>query len=713
MSELKRKSPLSTGLSLLAVIVVGILLNILGTKLNALLGLPLYIDDIGTILSAVAGGYIPCITVGFFSNIISGFSDPYTTYYCVISVFIAVAAVGFADKMRRFKIPYILLSILTFAVIGGIAGGALTWLINGLNFGEGYTVDLAASINNVVPMGYFLSNILSNFLIDLVDKASVTIIALIIFRLLPNKLLDYIKNCSWYYISVFDRSADANRKRLSLRMKVTLVVALSITLVAGSAIGISIIQYHNSTIDEYTEQGHFAAKEIADKLSKSNIRGFIEEGRAADGYDDMEEMMYVISNSSPEIKYIYVYQIKEDGTHVVFDLDTEAVEANEPGSVIAYDSTIKKYKDDFITGEAEIQRDITNDEFGWLLSVYEPVHDTDGKTLCYVGVDMSMNRLRQTEFAFLTKIISLFIGFLILIRTYAVWLAERHIVIPVKRIAAVSRKSSYDTPEAREKTLKMIRELGINTGDEIEILYQEYYKSASHTVKYIEEFQRKSEQLTKLQNGLIIVLADMVESRDKCTGDHVFKTAAYTEIILRQMQKEGIYADELNEDYITEVVNSAPLHDVGKITVSDVILNKPGRLTDEEFKIMQGHTTAGAEIIDKAIAVVDEDSEYLNEAKNLAHYHHEKWNGKGYPTGLSGEDIPLSARVMAVADVFDALISRRSYKEPFSIEKALDIIREDAGSHFDPNVVKAFLDAEDEVRRVAKLNMEPESSDLC
>lgn len=707
MSESKRRTKLSTGFSLLCVIAAGILLNILGTKLNALLGLPLYIDDIGTILSAVLGGYIPCITVGFFTNIIVGFSDPYTSYYCVISVFIAVAAVTFAEKMRRLKIPYILLAVVIFALIGGVAGGALTWLINGLSFGEGFSVDLAASINSAVPMGYFPSNLLASFLVDLVDKAAVTVIALMIYKLLPLRLVEYIKGCGWYYITVMEKPNADNRKRLSLRMKMTLVVAISITLVAGGAIGISIVQYHNSTVDEYTKQGHDAAKVISERLSGNMINAYIEKGRAADGYEDAEELMSVIRSASPEIKYIYVYRVLEDGTHVVFDLDSEEVEADEPGEVIRFDTTIQKYKDAFLAGVTEIPRDITSDEDGWLLSVYEPVLDSAGKTVCYVGVDLAMNNLRSDEFAFLTKLISLFIGFLILIRTYAVWMAERQLVVPINRIAAVSRRSGYDTAEAREKTLRMIKALDIRSGDEIETLYDEYYKSATNTVRYIEEIRRKSDQLTKLQNGLILVLADMVESRDQCTGDHVFKTAAYTEIILRQMQKEGIYADMLTEDYITEVINSAPLHDVGKIKVSDVILNKPGKLTDEEFAIMRSHTTAGAEIIDKAIAIVDEDSEYLNEAKNLAHFHHEKWNGKGYPTGLSGEDIPLSARVMAVADVFDALVSRRSYKEPFTIEKALDIIREDAGSHFDPNVVKAFLDAEDEVRRIAKLNMEP------
>ena len=704
-STLKNKSWRS-GVSLVCVIVVGILLNILGTRLNAMLGLPLFIDDIGTILSAMVGGYIPCITVGFFSNIINGLSDSYSSYYCIISMLIAVAAVSFADKLRRYKVPYILLGIVVFALIGGVGGGMLTWLINGMGFGEGYAVDMAADINRVVPMGYFLSNLLSNFLIDLVDKAIVTVIALVIYKLLPLKLLAFIHTQSWYYITILERNDSHNRKRLSLRWKTTLVVSISTTLVASAAIGISILQYHDSTIAEYEENGRFAAHVISDHLDKDRIAEFLSKGEKAEGYKDTEELLSTVIRLSPEIKYAYVYRVEEDGTHVVFDADTAEVKADEPGDVIRYDDSIRKYKDRFLKGEP-IPTDITNDEYGWLLTVYEPVADSTGKVQCYIGVDMEMNRLRSGEIAFLAKIISLFLGFLILIRTYAVWLAERHIVKPINSIAHVSRHSGYDTPEARDKWIRMLDMLDIRTGDEIETLYEEYKKAAHQTVRYIEELQHKSEQLTKLQNGLIMVLADMVESRDQCTGDHVFKTAAYTEIILWQMKKEGFYGDLLSEKFIDEVVNSAPLHDVGKITVSDTILNKPGRLTDEEFRIMQRHTIEGGKIIDKAIELVDEDTGYLTEAKNLALYHHEKWNGKGYPEGRKGEEIPLSARVMAVADVFDALVSRRSYKEPFTVDKAFDIIREDAGSHFDPLVAKAFLNAQDEVRRIAALNMEP------
>ena len=350
--------------------------------------------------------------------------------------------------------------------------------------------------------------------------------------------------------------------------------------------------------------------------------------------------------------------------------------------------------------------DITNNQYGWILTVYSPVKDAEGKTLCYVGVDMSMDKLRSQEIGFLAKVISLFLGVLVLIRTYAVWLAERHIVTPVNMITDAANRFSYDTPKARVESLKMLDGLDIHTGDELEYLYDAYRKTSADTVRYIDEVQQKNDQIHRLQDGLILVLADLVESRDQCTGDHVRKTAAYCEIILCQMLLEGMYPEQMTDEFITEVISSAPLHDVGKIKVADAILNKPGRLTDEEFSVMRSHTTAGGEIIDKAIATVGEESEYLTEARNLALYHHEKWDGTGYPNGLKGEEIPLSARVMAVADVFDALVSRRSYKEPFSVEKAMEIIREGSGTHFDPLVVQAFFDAEDEIRRVQQLNLE-------
>ncbi|MBP5184919.1 MAG: HD domain-containing protein, partial [Lachnospiraceae bacterium] len=148
-------------------------------------------------------------------------------------------------------------------------------------------------------------------------------------------------------------------------------------------------------------------------------------------------------------------------------------------------------------------------------------------------------------------------------------------------------------------------------------------------------------------------------------------------------------------------IMSAPLHDVGKINIPDTVLNKPGKLTDEEFEIMKTHTTAGKKIMERAISTLSGEN-YLKEARNMAAYHHERWDGKGYPEGLAGEVIPLSARIMAVADVFDALVSPRVYKPAFPVEKALQIIREGSGTQFDPKCVEVFMDALPEVMVVLK-----------
>ena len=202
-----------------------------------------------------------------------------------------------------------------------------------------------------------------------------------------------------------------------------------------------------------------------------------------------------------------------------------------------------------------------------------------------------------------------------------------------------------------------------------------------------------------MQNGLIITMADMVENRDSDTGAHIQKTAAYVRIILAGLKKKGYYADKLTAKYMEDVEMSAPLHDVGKINIPDAILNKPGKLTEEEFEIMKTHTTAGKKIMENAISTVQGEN-YLKEARNMAAYHHERWDGKGYPEGLYGEVIPLSARVMAVADVFDALSSARVYKPAFPLEKALAIITEGAGTQFDPKCVEVFMDSLDEVKLV-------------
>lgn len=197
-------------------------------------------------------------------------------------------------------------------------------------------------------------------------------------------------------------------------------------------------------------------------------------------------------------------------------------------------------------------------------------------------------------------------------------------------------------------------------------------------------------QVADMQFHIISTLADIVENRDANTGGHIKRTAKYVEIIARELQREGKFPEILTGRYIEDMVVAAPLHDIGKIHVPDAVLNKPGRLTEEEFELMKCHTTFGRDLLDKAREGLGETS-YLNLAVDMAAYHHEWWDGSGYPDGISGEEIPLCARIMAVADVFDALTSERCYKSAMPPEKAYHIIREESGTHFDPVVSGAFM----------------------
>lgn len=208
------------------------------------------------------------------------------------------------------------------------------------------------------------------------------------------------------------------------------------------------------------------------------------------------------------------------------------------------------------------------------------------------------------------------------------------------------------------------------------------------------------DQVMQMQNNLIITMADIVENRDENTGGHIRRTARYVEIIARKLQAEHRYTNILDEQYITDMIVAAPLHDIGKIHIPDAVLKKEGRYTEEEFQIMKSHTVAGKKLLLRAEKKLGYSS-YLNVAIQMAGYHHEWWDGSGYPEGMHGEDIPLCARIMAVADVFDSLVSKRSYKGAMGISEATNLIARESGTHFDPEVVEAFLAATSEIAEVA------------
>ena len=205
------------------------------------------------------------------------------------------------------------------------------------------------------------------------------------------------------------------------------------------------------------------------------------------------------------------------------------------------------------------------------------------------------------------------------------------------------------------------------------------------------EHERK---LSEIQSHIISGMANLIESRDTETGEHVNRTSRYVKIIAEEAKNKGLYADQIDERFINLLCTLAPMHDVGKIVVSDQILKQPRRLTDEEFEIMKKHAKDGGAVVKRILEGIT-DEEYIRFAADIATYHHERWDGTGYPLGLKGEDIPLSARIMAIADVYDALISKRCYKEAISPEEAFKVIESESGTHFDPQLVEVFLEHKD------------------
>ncbi len=225
---------------------------------------------------------------------------------------------------------------------------------------------------------------------------------------------------------------------------------------------------------------------------------------------------------------------------------------------------------------------------------------------------------------------------------------------------------------------------------------------------YLEhEVQRRTAELAAIQDVTIHAMASLAETRDNETGQHLRRTQHYVRTLAEALRQHPRFCALLTDQYIATLFKSAPLHDIGKVGIPDRILLKPGPFAPDEFEVMKTHTTLGRDAIEQAERQLGTPVAFLQTAKDIAYGHQEKWDGSGYPRGLRGEDIPLPARLMAVADVYDALITRRVYKPPMPHEAAVQLIAQGRGTHFDPDVVDAFLHVQDRFRQIAEDYRDP------
>ncbi len=684
----------------------GILVNVLLSFVMDRLGMPLFLDTVGTIAVAALGGYFPGIFTGVVTNVICTLFNNNAIYFSAINALIAIYTAWFVKKYQLKKPGTLFAFVLSIAFSAALLS---TILQLGVFSGAYHPVLnlMSHSLSVATSLPRYLAFFLANFLLNLLDKGLATGLTMIAIHFIPKSIQDGIEKGSWLQRPLSDSQIRDMKEwsrdvKTSVRTKTAVTLVLTALLIIIAMSWISVKLYFDNVKEEKTRNAQNAAKFVADIIDPDRIDDFLREGRAAEGYKETEDMMYKIRNNASGVEYLYVIRIEEDGCRFIFDLASWDVEANEPGTLVPFEEAFMPYLPDLFAGRS-IEPIESNDVSGWVLTVYSPVRDERGHCLAYVGADVSLVYMADYMSEFILKVLLIALGFFMVIISYALWSTGVYTAYPISSIASCVDRfaTTGDDQERLDEDVRMIRALDIQTGDEVEKMYHAICRMTVDQADRIRDLRRLSDSTAKMQDGLIVTMADMVESRDSDTGAHVQKTSAYVRIIVEGLQKKGYYAEKITPKFISDVVRSAPLHDVGKINISDKILNKPGKLDDEEYEIMKTHTTAGKKIMENAISTVKGEN-YLKEARNMAAYHHERWDGKGYPEGLHGEVIPLSARIMAVADVFDALSSPRVYKPAFPLEKTLAILKEGAGTQFDPKCVEVFMDSLDEVKIILK-----------
>lgn len=435
-----------------------------------------------------------------------------------------------------------------------------------------------------------------------------------------------------------------------------------------------------------------------------------------DEYETMREDLNTIKENS-EIEYLYAIYFDDinDIHSLTYAINTKTSEELANGGKYTYlgticepgsfeDDTIRILQDAVRSGKTDSAfLDGYSDEYGHMLNGYKVIFDSDGNPAGLLCVEIDINNISLELNRYIRSILIFVVLFTAVIIVIYIAKIEHSIIYPITGVTDAAKDfiKNIGDQDAMDESVRKLGLMNIRSNNEVGELYKTVSKMETDMAKQLRDIRQYNEEILMMQNGLMVLLADMVEIRDSDTGAHIQKTAAYVKIILEGLRRKGYYKDLLTPQYIENVIKSAPLHDVGKIIIPDEVLNKTEKLTDEEYEIMKTHTTSGKAIIEKAISDVEGDS-YLSEARNMAAYHHERWDGKGYPEGLHGEEIPLSARVMAVADVFDALTSPRIYKPAFPLSKAVKMIEEGKGIQFDPKCVEVLSDAIPEVKDVLR-----------
>ena len=500
------------GEKVILVCIVGLILNLCGAVVADFLELHIFMDTAGTIFIAAIGGYMPGIAVGFFTNLFKASVEPQEMYFCSINVLTAIFTAFFARRGYFDSFGKMILLIPFLSLLTG-------------------TLDLI--IDSVLKSGMETNFDYADFLFkEFIDKAFSMSMAFALLKMTPPQIKESFKTFGRRQASLSDETNYGKKNLKSLRTKLLLLLILSSFFVSFSIALISYLLFKDAATDDRIKTVDGIVAVILNEINPNHVDDYIKLGRASEEYRKIEEELYAIKNSNSNIKYIYIYKIEADGCHVIFDLDTSALEGDKPGEVVPFEEGIALYADDLIEGKP-IPPIISDDEFGYLLTLYKPLYDINGKCQCYAAVDYSMDILSEYTTAFIVKLIALFIGCFIFISAMSLTFVENHIILPINTMAHYAWNFSFDSEAARQKNIKQMRSLKITTGDEIENLYYALLRTTENILKYLATLQRARTQVADMIFKVFEM--DAIAHKDSLTG--IKNKTAYVEEIAKLDKK--------------------------------------------------------------------------------------------------------------------------------------------------------------------------------
>lgn len=515
----------------------GLAINAVGAVVSSELNLPTYLDTAGTFLTAALGGCLPGVIVGFFTNLFCALFEPLQIYYGILNMLVALCAAFFTRRGFYEKLPKTLLAALATAIVVTAFGSPLTWFLNHSNLG-GVSINFARRMHVEMGFGRFGAQLVTDFLRELLDKTLTSVAIFVVLKLLPKRLKEYfaVSGGLWQTQLTPEMRAAIEPKRKgrqSLRTRMVLVVTVGAFAIAASAVYISLRLYQQSTVQSHIAMADGLASMVSRTIDADRVDEFVELGEAAEGYKDTERKLHDLKNAYPDVEYLYVYRMEEDGCHVVFDLDTPALPGDDPGTVVPFEEAFKPYVDALLRGEP-IEPVSSKDSYGWLLSIYRPIHDRTGTTRCYVGVDFSMNLLSVYGDIFFARLISILSSVFLLVFFIGLAIMEGNIILPVNTMAHCAGEFAYNSEEARAGNVQHIRELGICTGDEIENLYRAFLKTTEDSMDYVENLLHARIQVEVMKEQVSAM--DELAYKDALTG--VRNKTAYDQFMTQKIEAE-------------------------------------------------------------------------------------------------------------------------------------------------------------------------------